>query len=1057
MRKVLLLTLLFALIVANPWTLLLAQNTQKVLKGTVSDDKGGVLPGASVTVKNTKASTMTDAGGQFTLAVPQGGTTLVVSFIGMTTQEVPIGNRTTFKVVLKDASTSLNEVVVVGYGAIRRANVTSSIASVNQKEIRNLPVAGVDQALQGKVAGVSVTSNSGQPGGGVSVRVRGITSVNGNEPLYVIDGVPISAESNSLKQDFLGGSAGQSVQSVMATLSPSDIESIDILKDASAQAIYGSRAANGVVLINTKRGKAGVGKVTYDTYYGLQEVQKKLSVLDLRQNAEYLNSLVEEVRSVPGSGMDSIGEFKNPELLGHGTNWQDEIYQRGSIISHQLAFSGGSEKTTYYFSGGYFDQKGTLIETGFKRYTLRANIDQQVKSWLKAGFTANLSRSNQKIGLSDGFDAVTSTVLYNSPAAPVRDINGNFITTTIIGGSTFGNPSNPVAMASARDVRNIGSRGFGSLYAELNIFRGLTFRTEGNYDFSLNSAKAFQPYIQNPDTKAVIISPSKLREERNNSLYTALKNYFNYYRDFGLHSIGATLGHEVQKSTYDYINANRNDLTLNLPSLNAGKKGNDSGEEIGAGAGNWSMESYFARVNYTFNQKYGLSATVRRDGSSSFGPGKRWGTFPAASVSWTVTNEPFFKDNRYLNYLKLRLGAGSVGNQNVGGENLFVSNVTLTTGPFGIGGMPANVANPYLAWESVRTYNAGLDLTTLNKKLELTVDVYKKISTDMILSTQLGYYSGLGSDPNKDWNYIKTPRTNDGKMTNTGIDIGITSYNIQSKDFNWRTSVVFSHYKNILNRLNTPDATIKGEFDEYGTKSLVTLSQQGQPVGSFYGFVTDGLFRTEAELNDGIDYGLAVEPGKLWLGDIRFKDLNGDKKVDDKDVTVIGNPNPKFTYGITNTLNWKNIDFSIFLQGSYGADIFNYSKRRTEGMSSQYNNQLTTVLDRYTPGNPDGSLPRYNQWHNNNIRISDRFIEDGSYLRIQNIAIGYSVPKSLLNKIKVSSLRVYASVQNVYTFTNYSGYDPELGAYNNLVTFMNIDNGHYPNPRSFTIGTNIEF
>jgi TonB-linked SusC/RagA family outer membrane protein len=1031
-----------------------AQNTSgRILTGVVSDETGTTLPGAAVVIKGTKTTALTNAEGKYSILISGDAGILVVSYVGMTSKEVAVRGNTTLNVSLQPSTSTLADVVVIGYGTLRKADVTSSISSVSQKDIKNLPVAGIDQALQGKVAGVTISNNGGQPGGGVSVRIRGLTSTgNNNEPLYVIDGVPMSAKSTSLEQNFLGGGSGQTGQSVLATLNAADIETIDILKDASAQAIYGARGANGVVLINTKRGKANQGKISYDAYVGMSEIPKKLDVMNLRQNAEYMNSLVAEVRAVPGSGMDSIGEFKNPSLLGTGTDWQDEIYRRGFTQSHQLAFSGGTEKTQFYFSGGYLKQEGTLIKTGFDRVTLRTNIDHQATSWLKTGVTANLSRSNQQIGLSDGFDAVTSTVLYNSPATPVRDINGNFISTNVIGGSTFGNPNNPVALASLRDVNNQTSKGFGTVYADLNIIDGLTIRSEGNFDFSLSSDRAFQPYVQNADTKAVILSPSRLREQRNNSLYWALKNYANYNKTFGRHTIGATIGHEAQKSKYDYINANRDNLVLNLPNLNAGDAGLTQG--IGAGAGIWSMESVFARLNYTFDNKYAVSGTVRRDGSSSFGEGHKWGTFPAVSASWTASNEDFLKDIKLINYLKFRLGYGEVGGQDAGGANLYSANITLFgTAPFGAGGLPSNVANPLITWQSVKTYNAGLDLTTWNKKLEFSLDVYKKVTKDMLLATQLEAFSGLGTA----WNDIQTPTTNDGKMTNTGFDIGLTSYNISNKSFSWKTNLVFSRYKNVLNYLNKPDATLIGNYDEYGTKSVVTVSQRNGPLGTFYGYVTDGLFRSQAELNDGIDYGLPVAPGSLWLGDIRFKDLNGDHVVNDQDVTVIGDPNPDFTYGFTNTFSWKGIDLSIFLYGSQGGDIFNYSRRQTEGLNSAYNNQLATVLNRYSASNPNGDLPRYNQWHNNNNRISDRYIEDGSYLRIQNVALGYNLPKSLISKVKVSNARFYVSVQNLYTFTNYSGYDPELGSTNNNIRFMNIDNGHYPVPRTFTVGTNIEF
>jgi TonB-dependent starch-binding outer membrane protein SusC len=1030
---------------------LLAQ--QRTISGTVSDENGGLLPGVAIVAKGTTKGTTTDSKGAFSLAVSVDVKTLSFSFVGMETNEITIGNRSSINVMLTSDTKNLEEVVVIGYGTARKTDITTSIASVNQRDLKNLPVAGIDQALQGRLAGVTVNSNGGQPGGGVSVRVRGITSVNGNEPLYVIDGVPIEGQSNTLGQSFLGGGNGSTGQSALATINPADIESIDILKDASAQAIYGSRAANGVVLVTTKKGKAGEGKIVYDTYVGFQEIPKKLKIMNLRQNAIYQNSVIQEINAVTGGNQLPIGEFVNPDVLGNGTDWQDEIYQRGAIQSHQLSFSGGQGKTNYYFSGGYFNQTGTLIETAFKRYSVRANIDHQVKSWLRTGFSANLSRSNQKIGLSNGFDAVTSTVLYNSPASPVRDVFGNYAGQSRIGGTPFGNPSNPVALARARDIANATTKTFGALYAEIQFIPGLTLRNELNYDFTFQSDKAYQPYLRNDSAKVDIISPSRLREQRTNSLYWALKSYLNYNKSFGKHAVGLTVGHESQSSSYDYINANREKLTLNLPSLAAGLAGNDSNEGIGAGAGVWSMESFFGRLNYSFNDRYAVSATLRADGSSNFGPKNRWGYFPAVSASWTVTNEEFAKNISGLSYLKLRAGAGTVGNQNVGGQNAYTSNITLYgASPFGNGNAPFNVANPAISWESVKTFNFGIDATLL-KNLELTVDLYKKVTSNMLLPTQLGNYSGLGTD----YGDIQTPIANNGQITNTGIDISLTTRIIQAKDFNWKTNFVFSHYKNNLDFLNTPEATILGQFDEYGDRPIVSLSQQGQPVGTFFGYVTDGLFTSAEQLNNGNKWGLDVAPDKLWLGDIRYKDLNGDKVIDEKDVTTIGNPNPTFTYGMTNTLQYKGFDLSFFIQGSYGAKIFNYARRLTEALNSPYNNQLETVNSRYTATNTTATIPRYNQWHDGNRRISDRYIEDGSYVRLQNVSFGYNLPKNLLKKVKINNAKIYLSAQNLYTITKYTGYDPELGAINNRVTLMNIDNGHYPNPRSFTLGTNIEF
>lgn len=1027
----------------------LAQAQQATVSGVVKDAKTEPMAGVSVAVKGTSNGTTTDANGQFTLTVSPTDK-IVFSFIGYKSTEVSVGNQTNISVTLEEDLVALNEMVVIGYGSVKKTDLTTSISSVNQKDLKTLPLAGIDQAIQGRLAGVTVTNNGGQPGGGVSVRVRGITSVNGNEPLYVIDGVPFQNPNTSLEMNFLGGGSGQTSQSILATLNPADIESIDVLKDASAQAIYGSRAANGVVLITTKRGKAGEGKVTYDGFYGVKRIPKKLPVMNLRQFARYQNETVAEINAVTGGNQLPVPEFANPSLLGKGTDWQDAIYQTGIVSSHQLAFSGGQDKTTYYFSGGYYSEQGTLIETNFDRYSLRANINHEIKKWLNVGFSSNLSRSNQKIGLSDGFDAVTNTVLYNSPASPVKDVYGNYVGQTNVGTATFGNPNNPVALARYRDVRTINSRAFGALFAEVQIIKGLTLRNEVNYDFNLASDKAFQPLIENDTTDQTIVGPSKLREQRTNSLYWAVKNYLNYNVSFGKHNIFATLGHEAQSSKYDYINANRNTLANNLPSLNAGESENQG---IGAGASVWSMESYFARVNYSFDERYAISASIRRDGSSAFGPNNRWGTFPGLSASWTVTNEGFAKSIPVVDYLKVRVGVGTVGNQEVGRPNSYTSNINIIpVAPFGPGSMPDNVANPDLSWESVITYNGGID-ATLFKKLDLTVDVYKKVTTDMLLPTQLGTFSGLGTN----FDDIKTPIANDGQITNTGIDLSLSATHAITPDLQWRSSLVFSHYKNNLDYLNTKDAAIRGDFDEYGARILVALSRQGYPVGAFYGYVTDGLFKSMDELNDGTDWGLDVKPDGQWLGDIRYKDLNKDGVINEKDVKTIGNPNPKFTLGWTNNFSYKGFDLSIFLYASVGADIFNYSRLQTEGMRSQYNNQLTTVQDRYTSENTDTDMPRYNQWHENNVRISDRYIEDGSYLRIQNVTLGYTVPKQLLSKIHVNSFRLYASAQNLKTFTKYSGYDPELGAYNNRATYMNIDNGRYPLPKTFTVGVNIEF
>lgn len=1018
---------------------------QKQITGTVTDDKQAPLSGASVAVKGSRVATSTDANGRFTLNVPATGRTLVISYIGMQQQEVAIGENNIMAISLAPLSSTLSDVVVIGYGTRRRAEVTSSISSISSKDIKDLPVTGIDQAMQGKVAGVTVTNNSGAPGGGVSVRVRGITSVNNNEPLYVIDGVPISSDANSIAYNMLGGGGGQTANSALATLNPNDIESIDVLKDASAQAIYGSQAANGVIIINTKRGKAGEGKMNYDMYWGRQVVPKTLDVMNLREFARYQNEVA------PILGITPTAEFANPDVLGEGTNWQDAIFQYGNIQNHQLSFSGGQNKTNYFFSGNYFNQTGVIIGSNFKRYTLRFNLDQQVKTWLRAGISANGARSRQKLTLTDEQDGTVTQALLQSPLIPVRNHDNTWGGPgTNLSGITYFQ-DNPVAKSEMRDVFSERSKLFSNLYAEVTIAKALSIRNEFAVDFNLTQNTAFQHQgmVGNNPLQ------SNLLEGRSNSLFWVLRNYANFNKTFAnVHHVNATAGHEAQTSNYDYMNGQRYDLaTNNLVAINAGNAAN---QNLSGGKGHWAMESYFARLGYTFSNRYSLNLSYRADASSVFGPNNKWGYFPAGSVGWTVTNENFAQRWNFVNFMKLRFGVGAVGNQNAPSgapSPPYTANVRFTTNGFGAGSFPRNIANPDLKWESVVTQNAGIDLTILKRKLDLTVDVYKKVTKDMLLFSSAPRFLGIGPD----WNDVLAPIVNAGQMTNRGIDVSLTSYNISRKNLTWKTTAIFSHYKNKLDKLASEASSIDGSV-VYGTIQL-THTVPGQPVGSFWGLVTDGIYRNERELASSLpQFGLQINPNGTWLGDVRFRDINGDGRIDDKDLTFIGSPHPKFTYGLTNSFTFLNgFDASVFIQGSYGAKIFNYLRRSLEGLENVFYNQLATVNDRYSATNQNGTLPRFTNNNKNNNAVSDRWVEDGSYLRIQNVAIGYNLPKDLTRRAHIGSMRVYVSLQNLYTFTNYSGYDPEIGSFNKGITLMNVDNGHYPNPRTFTIGANLEF
>ncbi|MBC8035389.1 MAG: TonB-dependent receptor [Chitinophagaceae bacterium] len=1064
MRKTLFYKLLTLLVCAV--TTLNSYGQERMITGIVKDESGTPLFNATVLEKGGKKSAITDVNGNFKLSVAPGVRALTITYVGFKAQDVALTNDDIIAVTLTSSDSRLNEVVVIGYGSQRRAAVTSSISSISGADIKNLPVAGLDQALQGKVAGVTVTNNGGQPGGGVSVRIRGITSVNGTEPLYVVDGIPILTRTSSTAQDQLGGKAGQNEQSILATLNPNDIESVDILKDASAQAIYGSLGANGVILITTKRGKPGEGKISYDVYYGWQAVPKKLDVMNLREYAQYYNSIAKEVAATtPGSTLNTVDEFRDPLVLGEGTDWQDAIFQQGKIKNHQLSFSGGQEKTNYYFSLNYFDQLGTIVGSDFERFSSRFGLDHQVKSWLKAGISANLSRSNQRITLTDGVETPTSIVLYNSPATPVRDANGEFITTSSLGNNAFGNANgNPVATALLRNVRAIQNKAFGNIYADIKFTNFLSLRNELNYDFQLSQNSAFQPKITNSTTAQTILAPSKLREDRRINYYWALRNYLTFSNTYGKHYINAVAGHEAQSSSYDNQFTTVTDLNKNLQSTNAGVIF-PSG--TGGDKGDWAMESYFGRATYSFDNRYSISGSIRRDGASSFGPDKRIGYFSALSGAWTVTAERFASNWSFINYLKIRGGVGSVGNQNSPVQNAYSSNIRLF--PQNVfqpvaGGILANANNRALSWESVITQNAGLDITFWNKRIEMSVDVYNKKTTEMILAIVKEVHFGFDPNPpNNAYKEIEPPVTNAGEMSNKGIDVSITSYNVKKKDFSWKTNVIFSRYKNLLIQLNEKGAILNGAQQDFTAASVVNVTQEGGPVGQFYGYVTDGLFRSESELNNGTNWGIEVAPNKLWLGDVRYKDISGpngkpDGVIGSEDVTAIGNPNPDFTYGLTNTFQYKDFDFSFFIQGVQGGKIFNWTRKYSEQLYDPFANQLNTVLNRYTPENTTSTMPRFvNRYHSNNTRISDRYVEDGSYLRIQNISLGYNLPARWIKTVKMSAARIYLSAQNIYTFTDYSGYDPEIGSYNKSVLTQNVDNGHYPNPRAFTIGANIQF
>ncbi|WP_442588407.1 SusC/RagA family TonB-linked outer membrane protein [Pedobacter sp. AW31-3R] len=1031
-----------------------AQNTAtRQITGTVSDEKGVTLPGAGVSVKNSRTAVSTNSDGKYTITVPSGTpTVLVFTFIGLAKQEIVVGNRAVINVVLKTSATDLSDVVVIGYGNQKRGDVNGAISSVKAADIANVPQVSFDQMLQGKASGLTITQNSGAPGSSTSVRVRGITSLSlSNEPLYVVDGVPISGDatnqSTSGRTVGLSPNNGESAVSPLSSINPSDIESIDILKDASATAIYGSRASNGVIIITTKRGKNGSARVTYDGYAAMQQQGKFLDVMNLQQYAVLQNALADV------TGVQRRAEFADPALLGEGTDWQDEVFRNALMQNHQLGISGGKEGTDYYISGGYLKQDGTILGSDYRRYTFRSNVNSQVKPWMKVGMSMSGSRSNENQGLSNNTGVVYNALL-SAPDQAVRNPDGSFAG-PIPNSNQQGGQINPVAQAL--DITNTLNRSNlnGALYADILLSKDLTLRSEVNGDFNYSAARIFTPTYQ---YGIYGNQTAKLQEYDSNTTYWGWKEYLTYTHTFNKkHNVTALLGYEVNESQWGGKDASvQNFLSNDLQTLGLGDL---KTAIIGEYKDSQALESYFARGIYTFNNKYSLTATIRSDRSSKFAAGKQTGYFPAFAVSWRLSDEAFMEGLRDVaSDIKLRVGYGQVGNQNVPNYQYGSALNPVVTG-LGTGFAIDKVSNPNLTWETAVQTNIGVDFTLFKDRINASFDYFDKTSQDFLfqkplpayLVGQTAAYSGTG--------VISPPYINGGKVSNKGFDFSINTRNLTG-DFKWNTTIVFSKYKNKVISLADGVPFIDGKINVSFLQMTVTRTKEGGAIGEFYGYKVKDIFRTDDQLrNAPVQFGRNIEntSAGTWLGDIQYEDLNNDGKIDELDQTSLGNPNPKFTYGITNNFSYKSFDLSVFLNGSYGAKVLNALNYQLQGLSGLYQNQLASAIDFWSPANPGSNIPAPRGGDNPNLKNSDRFMESGSFLRIQNVNLSYNLPVSLIRKAKLARLKVFVSAQNLYVFTKYKGLDPEVGNQNYNVFLTNVDSGRYPTPRTLTFGINTEF
>jgi TonB-dependent starch-binding outer membrane protein SusC len=1019
------------------------------LNGTIINERTSApASGATITVKKSNLSTVADGAGRFSINASTGDV-LVITMIGFAKQEVVVGKSNIIQVKLTENSSQLDDVVVIGYGKVKRRDVTGSISSITGEELRRAVPTTIDQALQGKVAGVMVQQVSGQPGGGVAIQVRGVSSITGSSsPMYVIDGVIIPPP----------GDPG-SGSNPLNTINPSEIESIDVLKDASATAIYGSQATNGVIIITTKRGLVAAPSISYDGNYGYQQIPKKLPTVNLQELATLLNE-----RAVVW-GFDARPEFTNPKYLGVGTDWQSELFRSAPMQNHSITVNGGDARTKYLLSTSYFNQEGIALGSDFKRYSVRLNLDNKTTDWLRIGTSLQLAHVNENVNSTTS--SVISNALSLTPDVAVKNLDGSWGGVTNDAGWVVPIP-NPVGLALLNTNIRKRNQLFGNVYAEIQFSKDLTWRNEASGNFDFSNHRTFNPTYDFGRAKNTVNSSSATSSEY---ATTVVRSYFTYNRLFGKYNVNALAGHESQLNTSESVSASRKNFPSdNVTSVSSG----DANTAANTGSINSgpAQESYFGRVNLGWNDKYLLTGNVRSDGSSKFPPGHQWVTTSSAALAWKLNNEVFLKDVKFVNDLKLRLGYGVTNNQNIR-DNSFVTMLTSVNNALsGTAQFQSNLANPDVRWEKTKYSNAGIDGTFLNWRLSFSFDIYDRQADGLLLSLPLPMVSGTATG----WapGSMSAPIVNIGAMTNKGYDFRISSTNIRNKNMTWRTDLTVSHNVNKVISLGNGNegANLSQSYNNYVFAKTVV----GQSIGSFYGWKFDGIYAKPEDFTilpvdqSGKPYIVSPDGGGIWYGDRRYKDLNGDSVIDSRDQTFLGSPLPKFQFGFNNSFTYKDFDLNIFLSGSYGNKVFNqltisqtYPRNNTNYFKDvldyariEYldpNGSRSDVKNAYVV-NPNTKITGLrNDNTAENLRPSDLFIEDGSFIRCKNITLGYRLPERLLSKARIHALRVYATVANAFTITNYSGMDPEVGSWNPLQAGW--DAGYYPQPRTFTFGVNL--
>ncbi|MDB5192126.1 MAG: TonB-dependent receptor [Segetibacter sp.] len=1014
---------------------LLAQAEKRTITGKVTASTGAVISGASIQVKGSSAGTTSGENGDYSIAVGSNNAVLVFTYIGHKSKEVSVRNQTTITVVLEDEKNELEQVVVIGYGTVRKSDLTGSVASIKADDIRAVPVTSFDQAMQGRAAGVQVTQTSGKPGAEASIRIRGTSSINaGNEPLYVIDGLLISSDGGEMTTGVtLGPRIG-----ALSAINPNDIESIEILKDASATAIYGSRGANGVVLITTKRGKTGRKTFSFDMYYGLQKVANKLNLLNAAQFAHLVNEAKINGFQTP--------VYVNPRNLGNGTDWQEELYRTAPMASYQLSFSGGSEKTKYSMSGGYFDQDGIIINSNFKRYTIRANVDREITKKLTIGTSlsyANIASTGVLTNSGTIVPGVVTSAIQFNPVLRVKD-------SAVKGGYTFQNDrgknlGNPIADAEHYTSITKSARILGNAYARFKITDDLELKSSFGIDRFNQKENSFGPNF----LKRTQASQGEASAGTAKGLTWLNENTLTYNKKLHEnHSINAVAGFTSQKFKNESQFAYAFDFPDNVTGYHSIAGGLRPQQSFDAES-QWSMVSYLGRVNYTLLDRYLFTATGRYDGSSKFAEGQKYGFFPSGAFAWRVMKEDFMKHVGFISELKLRTSYGVIGNQAIPPYQSLA-----LVGPFGegvfnssdsslvyTGQEPLSYVNRNLKWESTRQLDIGIDVAFFKNRLSITADYYKKKTNDLLLSTPIPTTSGFA-----------TTVLNVGNIINKGFDFDLKTVNMNGP-FKWNSSLNLSINKNEVTNLNTEtDILLLGG----------SLLRKGEPIGTFYGYIFDGIFQSDMEAATSAVL-LGQEPNspdsaaRAKAGDRRYRDINKDGKIDANDRTLLGTAQPKFTFGFNNSFSYKSVELTVFFQGSKGNKMANFNNLDLLSFTGQNNVLADAALNRWTPANKSNEFPRASASSRDVGVFSSAIIEDASYLRLKNVTLGYRIPTKVIERAKIRSFRIFAAATNLWTLTNYSGYDPEANTYGQSTTLIGIDAGGYPQARTYTVGVNIGF